>query len=184
MEELHQELKQRMSNAVEVLQKGFQTVRTGRANPAILDGINVDYYGTPTALSQVGNISVPDPQLITITPWEKSLLSEIEKAILKSDLGVTPQNDGNVIRLPVPPLTEDRRKDLVKKTKKMAEDTKLAIRNVRRDGNEKLKKLEKEKEISQDEEKVQLAVIQKVTDEQIKRVDDLILEKESELMEV
>lgn len=184
MKELIKEIQKKMTKAIEVLEKDFSTVRTGRANPAILDNINVDYYGTPTALNQVGNISVPDPQMITIAPWEKNLLPEIEKAILRSDLGMTPQNDGNIIRLPIPPLNEERRKELVKKVRKMSEESKIAIRNVRRDGNDSLKKMEKNKEISQDDEKQSLEEIQKVTDQQIKRVDGLTKEKEQELMEV
>lgn len=184
MDAILTDLNQRMAKAIEVLSKDFQKVRTGRANPAMLEGISVDYYGTPTPLNQIGNVSVPDPQTIVIAPWEKSILSEVEKAILKADLGVTPQNDGSIIRLPVPPLTEDRRKDLVKQVKKLGEDSKLAVRNIRRDGNEKLKKLEKNKEISQDDEKQQLARIQASTDDHIKRIDSLIEAKEKELMAV
>ena len=149
MEEHLKELERKMDKAIDVLEKEFQKVRTGRANPAILDSIQVDYYGTPTQLNQVGNISVPDPQLIVITPWEKKMLSDIEKAIQKSDLGLTPQNDGNIIRLPIPPLTEDRRKDLVKQIKKLGENAKIPIRNVRREGNETFKKMEKNKELYQ-----------------------------------
>ena len=143
MEATLQEIEKKMRRALEILGQDFQKVRTGRANPAVLDGINVDYYGTPTPLSQVGNITVPDPQMIVITPWEKKMLGDIEKEILKSDLGMTPQNDGNIIRLPVPALTEERRKEMVKQIKKMGEESKISFRNVRRDGNDKLKKMEK-----------------------------------------
>ncbi|MBT3224891.1 MAG: ribosome recycling factor [Deltaproteobacteria bacterium] len=184
MEEHLKELERKMDKAIDVLEKEFQKVRTGRANPAILDSIQVDYYGTPTQLNQVGNISVPDPQLIVITPWEKKMLSDIEKAIQKSDLGLTPQNDGNIIRLPIPPLTEDRRKDLVKQIKKLGENAKIPIRNVRREGNETFKKMEKNKEISQDDQKQNMAKVQTLTDDHIKLVDDMMVIKEKELMEV
>ena len=173
-----------MDNAIEVLKRDFQKVRTGRANPAILDNIMVEYYGNPTPLNQVGNISVPDPQMILVSPWEKNMLGEIEKAIQIADLGLTPQNDGNVIRLPIPPLTEERRKEMVKQIKKMGENAKIPIRNVRREGNEKAKKMEKDKEISQDDMKQITVKIQTVTDDHVKIVDELMIEKEKELMEV
>ena len=144
----------------------------------------MDYYGTPTAISQVGNISVPDPQLILITPWEKSLLPEIEKAIMRADLGMTPQNDGNVVRLPVPQLTEDRRKELVKQVKKISEEAKVGIRSARKDGNDALKRMEKDKSIGQDELNTGEAHIQKLTDVQIAQIDTLTSAKEKELMEV
>ena len=144
----------------------------------------VDYYGNQTPLNQVGNISVPDPQMIVVAPWEKNMLGEIEKAIQKADLGLTPQNDGNVIRLPIPPLTEERRKEMVRQIKKMGENAKIPIRNVRREGNEKAKKMEKDKEISQDDMKQITAKIQTVTDDHVKTVDELMVEKEKELMEV
>jgi len=184
MEAQLKELERKMDKAIDVLEKEFQKVRTGRANPAILDNIYVDYYGTPTQLKQVGNISVPDPQLIVITPWEKKTLSDIAKAIQKSDLGLTPQNDGNIIRIPIPPLTEERRKEFVKQIKKLGENAKIPIRNVRREGNELLKKMEKNKEISQDDQKQYLAEIQTVTDDHIKLIDDMLVIKEKELMEV
>ncbi len=184
MEELLKEANKKMSKSIEALERDFQKVRTGRANPAILDGISVDYYGTMTPLSQVGNISVPDPQMIVITPWEKKLLSNIEREILKADLGMTPQNDGNIIRLPIPPLTEERRKEMVKQIKKMGEDAKVSIRNVRRDANDKLKKLEKDKEATQDDVKMYTGNVQDVTDKHVKEVDSAIADKEKELMEV
>lgn len=184
MDQLVQTLSKKMDKAIENLQKDFKKVRTGRANPSMLDGITVDYYGTPTAMAQVGNISVPEPQMMLVTPWEKSLLGEIEKAILKADIGITPQNDGNVVRLPIPPLTEERRKEMVKQIKKFGEDAKISIRNVRREGNDKLKKMEKDKEISQDDVKTGTSNVQDVTDKHVKEIDRLIVEKEKELMQV
>jgi ribosome recycling factor len=184
MDDLINDLEKKMINAVEVLKKEFQKVRTGRANPAILDNVSVDYYGNPTPINQVGNVSVPDPQMITISPWEKKMLGDIEKAIQKANLGLTPQNDGNIIRLPIPPLTGERRKEMVKQVKKIGENAKIPIRNVRRDGNDQLKKKEKSKEISQDEQKQHMDSVQEVTDKYIKIVDDLMGEKEKELMEV
>lgn len=184
MDALIKELERKMDIAIDVLKTDFQKVRTGRANPAILDGINVDYYGTATPLNQVGNISVPDPQMIVISPWEKNMLSEIEKAIQKADIGLTPQNDGNIVRIPIPPLTEERRKELVKQIKKLGENAKIPIRNVRREGNDKLKKMEKDKEISEDDLKKATTRVQTVTDDHIKVVDDLMADKEKELMQV
>jgi ribosome recycling factor len=184
MEATLQEIEKKMRRALEILGQDFQKVRTGRANPAVLDGINVDYYGTPTPLSQVGNITVPDPQMIVITPWEKKMLGDIEKEILKSDLGMTPQNDGNIIRLPVPALTEERRKEMVKQIKKMGEESKISFRNVRRDGNDKLKKMEKAKEISQDDLKLYTTKIQEVTDKYVAEADKVMAAKETELMSV
>jgi ribosome recycling factor len=184
MEQLLKETSKKMNGAIEALKNDFQRVRTGRANPSILDGVKVDYYGTMTPLNQVGNLSVPDPQLIVIAPWEKSLLPEIEKAILKADLGMTPQNDGNTIRLPIPPLTEERRKELVRQIKQMGEKLKLSIRNVRRDANDKLKQMEKNKEISQDDEKSTLTRIQKITDDFTQKIDLMIKDKEKELMSI
>ncbi|OGH04791.1 MAG: ribosome recycling factor [Candidatus Lambdaproteobacteria bacterium RIFOXYD1_FULL_56_27] len=184
MEEILKEAQQKMEKALEHMKHEFGKVRTGRANPQILEGVMVDYYGTPTSIMQVGNVSVPDSQMIVITPWEKKMLSEIEKAILRADLGMTPQNDGNVVRLPVPPLTEDRRKEMVKQIKKIAEDAKVGIRSVRRDSNERLKKKEKDKVLSQDDVKTGEARIQKLTDEKVVQVDKLTGQKESELMAV
>jgi len=184
MDALLKDTERKMDNAIDALKRDFQKVRTGRANPAILDNVMVEYYGNPTPLNQVGNISVPDPQMILVAPWEKTMLGEIEKAVQKADLGLTPQNDGNVIRLPIPPLTEERRKEMVKQIKKMGDNAKIPIRNVRREGNEKAKKMEKDKEISQDDMKQITDKIQDVTDDRVKKVDVLILEKEKELMEV
>ena len=153
-----------MEKSIDALKKDFTRIRTGRASTSLLDDIRVDYYGTPTPLSQVGTLVVPEPRLITIQPWEKKLIPEIEKAILKSDLGVNPVSDGNLIRIDIPPLTEERRKDMVKQLKRLGEEAKIAIRNVRRDANESLKKLEKEKEISEDDLKRGEKAIQDITD--------------------
>ncbi len=170
-----------MDKAIEALERQFRKVRTGRANPAMLDGICVEYYGTKTPLSQVSNIAVPDPQMIVITPWEKKILKEIERELLKTDLGITPQNDGNIIRLPIPPLTEERRKEMVKKIKKMGEDAKVSVRNVRREANDILKK---GKEIAQDESKHLMGEVQKSTDDHIKSIDASVAAKEKELLKV
>lgn len=184
MDELIKEINKKMDTAIDVMTKDFQKVRTGRANPSILDNVTVDYYGTQTPINQVGNVSVPDPQMITISPWEKKMLSEIEKAIQKADLGLMPQNDGNIIRLPIPPLTEERRKEMVKQIRKIGENAKIPIRNVRREGNDRLKKMEKDKEISQDEQKRLMEEIQKITDEHTAMVDEMMEEKEKELMKI
>ncbi len=178
------ETNERMTRSIENLKKEFSRVRTGRATPALLDGIKVDYYGTPTPLAQLGNISTPEPRQLIIQPWEKTLLSAIEKAILASDLGINPQNDGNVVRLNMPALTEERRRDLVKNSKKLAEDDKVAVRNIRRDSNEKIKKLEKDKELSLDDSKKSQDDIQKITDKYIKLIDDMLAVKEKEILEV
>ncbi len=159
-------------------------VRTGRASISILDGVKVDYYGAPTPLNQVATLSTPDARMIVVAPFEKKLISDIEKAIMKADLGIQPTNDGNVVRLPVPPLTEERRKDLVKQVKKISEDVKVAVRGSRRDSNEAVKKFEKEKQIGQDEQKRLEAEIQKLTDQFIKLVDDRVAAKEKEIMTV
>ena len=178
------ETNERMTRSIENLKKEVSRVRTGRATPALLDGIKVDYYGTPTPLAQLGNISTPEPRQLIIQPWEKTLLSAIEKAILASDLGINPQNDGNVVRLNMPELTEERRRDLVKNSKKLAEDDKVAVRNIRRDSNEKIKKLEKDKELSLDDSKKSQDDIQKITDKYIKLIDDMLAVKEKEILEV
>jgi ribosome recycling factor len=181
---IEDETQDKMQKALESLKKEFSRIRTGRATPNLLDGISVDYYGTPSPISQVATVSVPDARTIAIQPWEKSMLSPIEKAIMASDLGLNPQSDGTIIRLPIPALSEQRRAELVKACKKIAEDKKVAMRNVRRDSNEKLKKAEKSKEISQDEQKVHMDEIQKLTDNFIKSIDDLLAIKEKEVMEI
>ena len=173
----------KMDKALAHLESDYQTIRAGRANPHVLDKVKVDYYGTPTPLQQVGNISVPEPRMLQIAPWEKSLIKEIEKAIMMSDVGITPSNDGAVIRLVFPELTEERRKDLVKDVKKKGEDAKVAIRNIRRDGNDAFKKLAKE-EVSEDEIKDLQDKLQKMTDQFIKDVDAAIEAKSKEIMTV
>ena len=173
----------KMEKAIAHLQSDYQGIRAGRANPHVLDKIKVDYYGTPTPIQQVGNISVPEPRMLQIAPWEKSLIKEIEKAIMMSDIGINPSNDGSVIRLVFPELTEERRKDLVKDVKKKGEDAKVAIRNIRRDGNDAFKKLAKE-EVSEDEIKDLQDKLQKMTDQFVKDVDTAIDAKSKEIMTV
>ncbi len=173
----------KMQKAIDFLASEYATIRAGRANPHVLDKIKVDYYGTPTPLQQVGNITVPEPRMIQIAPWEKTLIKEIEKAIMMSDLGITPSNDGAVIRLVFPELTEERRKDLVKEVKKKGEENKVAIRNVRRDGNDAFKKLAKT-DVSEDEIKQMEDELQKMTDKFIKQIDGMIDEKSKEILTV
>ena len=175
---------EKMEKAVDFLVSDYAGIRAGRANPHVLDKIRVDYYGTPTPLQSVGNITVPEPRMIQIAPWEKSMIKEIEKAIMTSDLGINPNNDGSVIRLIFPEITEERRKELVKDIKKKGEDAKVAIRNIRRDGNDALKKLGKSSEVSEDEIKDLEDKLQKVTDKYIKDVDKLIEDKSKEIMTV
>ncbi len=183
MDERIKNFDDKMQKSVDHLESDYQGIRAGRANPHILDKIKVDYYGTPTALQQVGNISVPEPRMIQIAPWEKSLIKEIEKAIMASDIGITPSNDGTVIRLVFPELTEERRKDLAKDVKKKAEDCKVAIRNIRRDGIDSLKKISKT-EVSEDEIKDLEDELQKMTDKYIKDVDKVMDDKVKEIMTV
>jgi ribosome recycling factor len=178
------EARQRMHTSVETVRRELAGMRTGRASVAMLDGIRVDYYGTPTPLNQVGNLSIPEPTLITIQPWEPSLLPLIEKAIRTSDLDLNPQNDGKIIRIPVPTLTEERRKTLVKHAHKVAEEGRVAIRNVRRDVNDHLKKLLKSHEVSEDDEKQAVAEVQKATDQHIEQINEIVKKKESEILEV
>lgn len=173
---------EKMQKAVDFLQADFQTIRAGRANPHILDKIKVDYYGTPTPIQSVGNITVPEARMIQIAPWEKTLIKEIEKAIMMSDVGITPSSDGSVIRLVFPELTEDRRKELVKEIKKKGEENKVVIRNVRRDGNDAIKKMGKE--ISEDEVKQLEDQLQKTTDKYIKEVEAIVESKSKEIMTV
>lgn len=173
----------KMKKAYEFLQNDYLTIRAGRANPHVLDKIKVDYYGTPTPIQQVGNISVPEARMIQIAPWEKSLIKDIEKAIMCSDIGITPSNDGSVIRLVFPELTEERRKDLVKDVKKKGEESKVAIRNIRREGNDSFKKLAKT-EVSEDEIKQLEEELQKLTDKYVKDIDKLAEEKSAEIMTV
>ncbi|MBP5746702.1 MAG: ribosome recycling factor [Lachnospiraceae bacterium] len=174
---------EKMQKAYDYLLADYQTIRAGRANPHVLDKIKVNYYGTPTPIQQVGNISVPEARMIQIAPWEKSLIKEIEKAILASDVGITPSNDGAVIRLVFPELTEDRRKELAKEIRKKGEDAKVAVRNIRRDGNEAFKKLAKE-DVSEDEIKDLEDQLQKMTDKFIKDIDTAVDDKSKEIMKV
>jgi ribosome recycling factor len=183
VDEVLGEARSAMEKAVSALKKEMTKVRTGRASTALLDAVKVDYYGVPTPLSQVATLSAPEPRLITVQPWEKNLLPEIEKAIFKADLGLTPSSDGQLIRLPVPALTEDRRREMVKITKRMSEDAKISIRNSRRDANETLKMLEKEKEITEDDLKRSEKEVQQLTDEFIAAVDTVVQKKEREVME-
>jgi ribosome recycling factor len=166
------------------MKASLQKVRTGRASIGILDGIMVDYYGTMTPLKQLATLAVPEPRLITIQPWDKGAIAPIEKAIMKSELGLTPANDGKIIRVPIPPLNEERRRDLVKMVKKTAEEYRVEIRNHRRDANAMLKDLEKDKEISQDQQKFAQDKVQELTDEHIRKIDSILADKEKEIMEV
>ena len=175
---------ERMEGAIDALKKEFGSVRTGRASLSLLDGIMVDYYGTLTPLQQLASLSVPESRQIAIQPWEQRIIPEIEKAIMKSDLGLTPSNDGKFIRIGIPSLTEERRKQLVKVVRKRAEEAKIAIRNIRRDTNEELKKLEKDKHLSEDDAKKSHDEIQKLTDSYIAKVDEVLKHKENEIMEV
>lgn len=174
---------EKMQKTCEHLAADFQTIRAGRANPHILDKLTVDYYGVPTPLQQVGNISVPEARIIQIAPWEKSIIKGIEKAILASDIGITPSNDGSVIRLVFPELTEERRKELVKDVKKKGEDAKVAVRNIRRDGNDSFKKLPKT-EISEDEIKDMEDELQKLTDKYVKEIGDMVEVKSKEILTI
>ena len=184
MNEVIKDVQHRMHGAVEALNNHFKTLRTGRANAAMLDTIHVDYYGTPTPIAQAANIKVPESALIVIEPWDKSMVAIIEKAIRNSDLGFNPASDGKVIRVPVPVLTEERRKELVKKAHQMAEESRTAIRQVRRDGNDRLKKMLKNHEISEDDEKRALEDIQKLTDKHIDEVASVLKHKEVDIMAV
>ncbi len=183
MDERLQQFDDKMKKAYDHLAADYATIRAGRANPHVLDKLKVDYYGTPTPIQQVGNISVPEARMIQIAPWEKSLIREIEKAIMASDIGITPSNDGSVIRLVFPELTEERRKDLVKEVKKKGEESKVAVRNIRRDGNDSFKKLAKE-EVSEDEIKQLEEKLQKLTDKYVKDIDTLVEEKSKEILTV
>jgi ribosome recycling factor len=181
---IHSETEEKMGKALEAMGRELASIRTGKATSSLLDGIQVDYYGTMTPLSQVANISAPDPRLLVIQPWEKKLIPEIVKAIQKSDLGLNPQSDPNVVRLPIPPLTEERRMDLVKVVKKVGEEGKVAVRNIRRDSNDAFKNAEKDKEISEDDSRKGQEQVQKITDEHIEKIDEMLKKKEQEIMEV
>jgi len=178
------EFREKMAKTLAAFQNDLNKIRTGRASPAILDGIRIDYYGTPTPLNQVATMAVPESRLITIKPWDMSIIGEIEKAILKSDLGVTPVNDGKIIRIAIPKLTEERRKELVKLVRKKGEDGKIAVRNIRREANDWYRSLEKEKAISEDELHKGLDDVQELTVEFIQKIDEILDLKEKEILEI
>lgn len=182
-EEILSELSEKMAKSQEALKKEFGRIRTGRASTALLEGIKVECYDSLMPLEQVASISVPESRLITVKPWDQSIIGDIEKSILKSELGLTPMNDGKIIRIPIPPLTEERRKELAKLARKMAEESKIAIRNQRRDANELFKELKSEKEISEDELYRCQDEVQKITDEFIKGIDTITADKEKEILE-
>ena len=184
LKELSGDLKRRMDQAVADFQANLASTRTGRASVHMLDQVKVDYYGTHTPISQLAQVSTPEPQLILISPWDPTVLKDIEKAIQASDLGFNPLSDGKVVRVPVPPMTEERRRDVVKHLNRVLEEHRTAVRNVRRDGNDALKKLSKEKKISEDDEKRALEEIQKMTDAEIRRMEELSQRKEAEVMQV
>ncbi|GAB2563294.1 ribosome recycling factor [Gracilibacillus alcaliphilus] len=183
-EQLMKETREKMEQATKAYSKNLATVRAGRANPALLDGVQVEYYGALTPLNQLASISVPEARLLVITPFDKSSISDMEKAIQKADLGLTPSNDGNVLRISIPPLTEERRKELVKVVGKYAEESKVQIRNIRRDANDQLKKDEKAGDLTEDDLRAYQEDVQNETDNYIKKIDQLTKEKEQEIMEV
>lgn len=182
-EEIIEETRDKMTKAIQALKKDLMRIRTGRASTALLDGIKVRCYDTQMPLDQVASLSTPESRLITIKPWDQTIIGEIEKSILKSELGLTPMNDGKIIRIPIPPLTEERRKELAKLAKKIGEESKIVIRNLRREGNELFKELKNEKEISEDDFFKSQEDVQKITDEFIKKVDEVSAEKEKEILE-
>jgi ribosome recycling factor len=184
LEEISNLARDHMNKTLDNLHRELAGIRTGKANPGILEGIRVDYFGQMVPLKQVANIAVPDPRLITLQPWDKSIIVAIEKAIQASELGLNPQSDGTLIRLPVPPLTEERRRELVRVVKRMGEESKVAVRNVRRDSNDRIKRLEKEHEISEDLKRVKQEEIQEMTDAYIKKIDESVATKEKEIMEI
>jgi len=183
VDKAYEELKNRMEKSLNALARDFSRIRTGRASPALLEGIKVDYYGVPTPLNQVATISIPESRLMVIQPWDVNLISEIERVILKSELGLTPLNDGKIIRISIPPLTEERRKELTRVVKKMAEEYKVGLRSTRRDANEALKRLKKNKEIPEDEFYKSQDQVQKITNDYIEKVDVIYKEKEKEILE-
>ncbi len=183
MSDIEKQTEQRMKKSIRALEEEFQTIRTGRASSAVFEKIKVDYYGNPTPLNQVATISIPEARLVVIQPWDKSVISEIEKAIQKSELSLNPMNDGKVIRINIPPLTEERRKEFVKVAKNAAEQARVAIRNIRRDANDEVKKSQKSSDISEDDEKRLEDSIQKLTDKYVEEVNNLLEEKEKEILE-
>ncbi|MGN1413008.1 MAG: ribosome recycling factor [Anaerovoracaceae bacterium] len=184
METIKKNLEERSKKTISVLKEDLNTVRAGRANPALLDKVSVQYYGSPTPLKNLSNISTPDPRTLLITPFDPKSIGEIEKAINMANIGINPSNDGKCIRLVIPPVTEDRRKELTKTVKKMGEESKVAVRNLRRDANDHLKKMEKNHEITEDESKKALDDVQKATDKVIKEIDEIVAAKEKEILEV
>ncbi|MEE0742134.1 MAG: ribosome recycling factor [Emergencia sp.] len=184
MSHSHKSLEERIQKSISVLKEDLNTVRAGRANPALLDKVMVDYYGSPTPLKNLSNISVPDPRTLMITPFDPKSITDIEKAINIAEIGITPSNDGKCIRLGIPQPTEERRKELIKTTKKMGEETKVAIRNLRRDANDHLKKQEKDGELTEDDLKKELDTVQKTIEKAVKDIDDVIAAKEKEILEV
>ena len=182
--DIHKEAENKMKKSIEVFKEELKSIRAGRANPALLDQVTVDYYGTPTPLKQLASITAPEPRLLVVQPWDAKLIPAIEKAILKSDLGLNPSNDGKVIRLPIPLLTEERRKELVKLVKKSSETAKVSVRNIRRETIDSIKKMEKNKELSEDDRKAAENEIQKITDKYIDQIDELTEKKEEELLEL
>jgi ribosome recycling factor len=184
LKELYGDLKRRMDQAVTTFQSQLASTRTGRASAHMLDSIKVDYYGTPTPIPQMAQVATPEAQLILVSPYDPSIVKDIEKAIQASDLGFNPQTDGKIIRIPVPPMTEERRRDVVKHLNRVLEEHRTAVRNVRRDGNDALKKLAKEKKISEDEEKRSLEDVQKMTDDEIRKMEEMCQRKEKEVMQV
>ena len=183
MSDIEKQTEQRMKKSINALEEEFQTIRTGRASSAVFERIKVEYYGNPTPLNQVATISIPEARLVVIQPWDKSVISEIEKAIQKSELSLNPMNDGKVIRINIPPLTEERRKEFVKVAKNAAEQARVAIRNIRRDANDELKKSQKSGDISEDDEKRLEESIQKLTDKYVEEINQLLETKESEILE-
>jgi len=184
LDAIYNDAKEHMDKSIEAMKREFATLRTGKVTTNVVDHIKVDYYGTPTPLNQVGNVIAQDATTIAITPWEKSLLGDIEKAIQEANIGVNPNNDGDFIKLFFPPMTVEQRHEIVKQAKAMSEKAKVAIRNIRKDANDKVKKLEKEKEISEDEMKRGLDQVQKITDEHVKKVDEILAAKEADILKV
>jgi len=184
IDSIFEDATEKMEKSVESLKKELTRIRTGRASLSILDGVRVNYYGTPTPLNQLASLSVPESRLITIQPWDVTAIKEIEKAILKSNLGLTPTSDGKIVRISIPPLTEDRRKEIVKQINKICEDYRVAVRNIRREANESLKTMKKDGDASEDDVKKALDDMQKLTDDHIKQIDEIFKEKEKETLEV
>lgn len=183
LKETYKETKEKMDKTISALKRELAKIRTGRANPSLIEELKVDYYGTPTPMKQLAGIAVPEPRLIVIQPWDKNSINDIEKSIQSSDLGLNPSNDGNVIRIPFPPLTEETRKDIVKQVKKISEESRISIRNIRHESNEFIKELEKSKEISEDQKHTGLDQVQKIHDKYIDKINEITEKKEKEVME-